>query len=185
MEANRLPIPRMMAVALPEVPCGTIHALQRHVSMAKLTFTDPRFAGKTYKLFLEKTTIGRNDANVLVIRDDSVSSRHCEILTHGPEVIVRDVGSSNGTFVNGTRLCNQQSPLKSGQIVRIGAIEARLEIEPADNLESNTDVTAVFTHSRAVRDERRARNNQRDPAQVLEPWDGHIPEGQTILVPKE
>jgi pSer/pThr/pTyr-binding forkhead associated (FHA) protein len=154
--------------------------------MAKLPFTDPKFAGKTYKLFLEKTTVGRSDANTLVIRDDSVSSRHCEILTYGPEIIVRDLGSSNGTFVNGARLCNQQSVLKSGQIVRIGSIEARLEIEPADRIEVNTDVTAVFTHARAVRDQRRAQaNTAADPAKVLEPWDGHLPEEQTIRVPKE
>jgi pSer/pThr/pTyr-binding forkhead associated (FHA) protein len=152
--------------------------------MPKLSFTDARFAGKTYKLFLEKTTVGRSDANVLVIRDDSVSARHCEILTHGPEVIIRDLGSSNGTFVNGTRLCNQQSPLKSGQTFRIGSIEARLELEPGDDLESKTDVTAVFTHARAVRDQRRAHANPQDPAQVLEPWDGHIPEQQTVLIPK-
>lgn len=144
--------------------------------MAKLTFTDPKFAGKTYKLFLEKTTVGRSDANVLVIRDDSVSARHCEILAYGTEVIVRDLGSSNGTFVNGTRLSNSQSVVKSGQTVRIGSIEARVEIDPSDRLDHHTDVTAVFTHARAVRDQRRARNNPVDPGQVLEPGDGRVPE---------
>src|SRR5687768_17471369 len=131
----------------------------RHVAMPKLIFTDPKFAGKTYKLFLEKTTVGRSDGNTLVIRDDSVSSRHCEVLTHGAEVIVRDLGSSNGTFVNGTVLRNQQSVVKSGQTVRIGSIEARVEIDAGDRLDHHTDVTAVLTHARAVRDLRRARAN--------------------------
>lgn len=144
--------------------------------MAKLTFTDPKFAGKTYKLFLEKTTVGRSDANVLVIRDDSVSARHCEILAYGTEVIVRDLGSSNGTFVNGTRLSNSQSVVKSGQTVRIGSIEARVEIDPSDRLDHNTDMTAIFTHARAVRDQRRAQKNVVDPFQVLEPSDGGIAE---------
>jgi pSer/pThr/pTyr-binding forkhead associated (FHA) protein len=153
--------------------------------MPKLSFTDPKFAGKTYKLFLEKTTVGRSDANTLVIRDDSVSARHCEILTYGPEVIVRDLGSSNGTFVNGTRLHNQQSVVKSGQTLRIGSIDARVEIDASDSLERNTDVTAIFTHARAVRDQRRARaNSPVDPSKVLEAWDDHVPGEQTILIPK-
>jgi pSer/pThr/pTyr-binding forkhead associated (FHA) protein len=156
------------------------------VSMPKLTFTDPKFAGKTYKLFLEKTTVGRSDANTLVIRDDSVSARHCEILTYGTEVIVRDIGSRNGTFVNGARLHNQQSVVKSGQTVRIGSIEARVVIDASDSLERNTDVTAVFTHARAVRDQRRTRANPpADPGKVLEARDDHIPAEQTILIPKE
>lgn len=154
------------------------------VAMAKLTFTDPKFAGKTYKLFLEKTTVGRSDANTLVIRDESISSRHCEILVYGTEVIVRDLGSSNGTFVNAACLRNQQSVVKSGQILRIGSVEARIEIDASDRLDHHTDVTAVFTHARAVRDQRRARNKAPlDPVQVLEAAD-RSPHEQTILVPK-
>jgi pSer/pThr/pTyr-binding forkhead associated (FHA) protein len=153
--------------------------------MAKLTFTDPKFAGKTYKLFLEKTTVGRSDANTLVIRDESISSRHCEILVYGTEVIVRDLGSSNGTFVNAACLRNQQSVVKSGQILRIGSVEARIEIDASDRLDHHTDVTAVFTHARAVRDQRRALKAFPDPAKVIEAWDDHVPGDQTILVPKD
>src|SRR5260370_20998316 len=97
--------------------------------MAKLIFTDPNFSGKVYELMLEKTTVGRGDHNTLVIRDKSLSSSHCEILTNGPEVIVRDLDSSNGTFVNGARL-NKQRQVKSGQTVRFGSLEAPLELDP-------------------------------------------------------
>jgi pSer/pThr/pTyr-binding forkhead associated (FHA) protein len=154
--------------------------------MAKLLFTHPDFAGKTYKLFLEKTSIGRSDANVLVIRHDSVSARHCEILVYGTEVIVRDLDSSNGTFVDGAKLHNQQTAVKSGQVIRFGAVDARLEIETSDNIEGNTEMTAIVSHARAVRDQRRAKANPPpDPAQVLESEHHPAPDTQTILVPKQ
>lgn len=153
--------------------------------MAKLIFTHPDFAGKTYKLFLEKTSVGRSDANVLVIHHASVSARHCEILVYGTEVIVRDLDSSNGTYVGGRKLKNQQTAAKAGETIQFGAVEARLELEAADKLEGGTDMTAIVTHARAVRDQRRAKANPPpDPAQVLDPVGGVPPEGQTILTPK-
>src|SRR5437016_13054306 len=97
--------------------------------MARLIFINKNFADRTYDLLLEKTTIGRGDQNTLVIRDSSLSSRHCEILMHGAEIIVRDLDSSNGTFVAGVRL-NKQSQIKSGQTVRFGSVEARLALDP-------------------------------------------------------
>src|SRR5207248_921790 len=95
----------------------TIRPILSAVLMAKLIFTDPNFSGRAYELALEKTTVGRGEQNTLVIRDNSVSLAHCEILMHGSEIIVRDLDSSNGTFVQGIRL-NKQSQVKSGQTVR-------------------------------------------------------------------
>jgi pSer/pThr/pTyr-binding forkhead associated (FHA) protein len=56
----------------------------------------------------------------------SVSSHHCEILLKGNDVIVRDLGSTNGTFVNGEKVTTE-APLKPGQILRLGQLEMRLE----------------------------------------------------------
>src|SRR5213594_2223932 len=73
---------------------------QESYQMPKLVFTDENFAGRVYALMVEKTTVGRGDHNTLVICDDSVSKNHCEILIYGYEVIVRDLDSTNGTFIN-------------------------------------------------------------------------------------
>src|SRR6266545_4090755 len=70
-----------------EIQCDGAHRWP----MPKLIFTDTKFAGQVYRLMLEKTTVGRGDQNILVIRDDSVSSKHCVILVNGPEVIVREL----------------------------------------------------------------------------------------------
>src|SRR6185436_12054908 len=113
--------------------------------MARLVFTDEKFGGRVYEFALPKTTIGRGDHNTLTIRDNVVSQTHCEILVFGPEVIVRDLGSSSGTFVNGERLHNEQRPLLAGQIVKFGSVSARLELEePASDM--TTDETAIFSY---------------------------------------
>jgi predicted component of type VI protein secretion system len=121
--------------------------------MARLVFTDTKFSGRVYEFALPKTTVGRGDHNTLAIHDPSVSQAHCEILVYGPEVIVRDLGSTNGTFVNGVRLFNQQCQLKPGQTVRFGLVEARLELEPPSVSDTAIAETAIFSHVRHVHED--------------------------------
>lgn len=153
--------------------------------MAKLIFTDKNFAGRVYELMLEKTTIGRSDQNTLVIRDPSLSSAHCEILMYGSEIIVRDLDSLNGTFVDGTRL-NKQSQAKSGQTVRFGSVEARLELEPGRSDTDTAEITAVYTLGKVMRDQRRAEKESKPEtaSMQLDPDTERGTEGQTILIPK-
>ena len=115
----------------------------------KLIFLSEKFAGRVYEFAIEKTTVGRGDHNTLTIQDSSVSHSHCEILVYGTEVIVRDLGSSNGTMVDGKRLRKeQQSPLESGQIVKFGLIEARLDLSIEPGTDTVTGWTAVHSHVR-------------------------------------
>lgn len=74
--------------------------------MPKLVFISDHFAGRVYEPVLEKTTIGRGEGNTLVINinDSEIPHIHCQILVYGGEVIVRDLGSANGTFVDEVRL---------------------------------------------------------------------------------
>lgn len=118
--------------------------------MAKLIFIDRDFLGQVYDLVIEKTKVGRSDENTLVLRHETVSSQHCEILTNGPEVIVRDLGSRNGTFINGVRFQGQRQ-VKSGQTIRFGNVEARLELAPDSSHDPDTDETAVRLHQKAMR----------------------------------
>jgi predicted component of type VI protein secretion system len=152
--------------------------------MPKLVFIDRNFSGQVYELILEKTSVGRSDQNVLVIRDESVSSKHCDILMHGPEVIVRDLDSRNGTFVNGVRL-NKQSGMKSGQTVRFGSVEARLEIEPGQYESDPSTITAVHAHAQVMREQRREQKKPKppDPSKTLESAAQPNLDEQTILLP--
>jgi len=118
----------------------------------KLVFVGEHFAGKSYELSLEKITVGRGDHTNLVLHHRSVSQTHCEILIHGTEVIVRDLGSANGTFVNGIRI-SPQSEVKSEQMLRFGSVQARLDLGFPGEDDTASDLTAAYTLRRIVRDQ--------------------------------
>lgn len=94
--------------------------------MARLVILSEGFTGKAHELAVDKTTIGRVDDNTFPIPEGSVSSHHCEILIRGMDVIVHDLNSTNGTFINGHQITGE-APLKAGQILRLGQVEMRLE----------------------------------------------------------
>jgi len=73
----------------------------------------------------ERSTVGRLEDNNFQIPAPSVSSHHCEIQLKGSEVVVKDLDSTNGTFINGEQISEQA--LQVGQTVRFGSVEARLE----------------------------------------------------------
>jgi pSer/pThr/pTyr-binding forkhead associated (FHA) protein len=93
--------------------------------MARLVLLSEGLTGRTYDLKVERTTVGRVEDNAFEIPEQSVSSHHCEILLRGGEVYVKDLNSTNGTFINGERIT--EGVLKPGQILRLGTIEMRLE----------------------------------------------------------
>lgn len=69
------------------------------------------------------TTIGRGDHCDMVIANQHVSRAHAEVMADGATVVVRDLGSSNGTFVNGRRI--QQHQLRHGDMLSVGDCEIR------------------------------------------------------------
>jgi pSer/pThr/pTyr-binding forkhead associated (FHA) protein len=93
--------------------------------MAKLVVLTEGYAGTTHELKLERTTIGRLEDNAFQLAEPSVSSHHCEIQLRGNEVLIKDLGSTNGTFINGDQV--KEAVLKAGQILRLGKLELRLE----------------------------------------------------------
>src|ERR1700761_9634978 len=95
--------------------------------MAKLVVLSAGFNGRTHELNVDTTTIGRVEDNTFQIADPSVSSHHAEIILRGSEVVVKDIGSTNGTFTNGEKIT--ESVLKPGQTVRFGQIEVQLLTE--------------------------------------------------------
>jgi hypothetical protein len=95
-------------------------------------------AGRRVELGLE-VAIGRQDAD-LVLEDPEVSRRHAVLRRSGASVVVEDLDSTNGTFVNGERI---RSPITvgPGDQVRVG--RTMLEIEP-----DRTEDTIVSTPPR-------------------------------------
>ena len=93
--------------------------------MAKLVVLSEGFTGLTCELKVDKTTVGRLDDNAFQISEPSVSSHHCELTRRGAELLVKDLNSTNGTFINGEKVV--EAVLKPGQILRLGQVEMRLE----------------------------------------------------------
>lgn len=87
-------------------------------------------AGRSHEIKVDKTTIGRMDDNTFPIAESSVSSHHCEVYLRDNDVVVKDLDSTNGTFINGNRV-TAETVLKPGQILRLGQVELRLEVEGA------------------------------------------------------
>src|SRR6185436_17884791 len=114
--------------------------------MAKLVLLSAGMTGRTHELKVDKTTIGRVEDNTFQIAEPSVSSHHCEILLKGNDVVVKDLNSTNGTFVNGEKVAEAEIVLKPGQVLRLGQIEMRLETDapPAAASKKPVDQTMVM-----------------------------------------
>ena len=97
--------------------------------MAKLVILTQGMTGRAHELNVDRTTIGRVEDNTFQIADPSVSSHHCEVLLRGGEVLIRDLNSTNGSFINEAQIT--ESVLKPGQKLRLGQIELKLEAEGA------------------------------------------------------
>jgi len=97
--------------------------------MAKLVVLTQSLAGRSHELAAASTTVGRVEDNAFQIAEPSVSSHHCEILLRGSEVVVKDLNSTNGTFINGEKIT--EGVLKPGQTLRLGNIELKLDVPGA------------------------------------------------------
>lgn len=123
--------------------------------MAKLVVLTQGLAGTTYELKGDRTTVGRMEDNAFQVAEPSVSSHHCEILLNGTEIIVRDLNSTNGTYINGQ--VTKEGALKPGQILRIGQVEMRLENGAPASGKKQLDHTVTLTGVKASDLEQTAR----------------------------
>jgi predicted component of type VI protein secretion system len=74
-------------------------------------------------------TIGRGRGQSIVLPHPLVSRQHCELFERDGMLMVRDLGSLNGTFVNNQRVT--ESPLGPGELLTIGTVTFRAVYEPA------------------------------------------------------
>ncbi len=75
--------------------------------------------GATYPLEGDQLTVGRDSSNAVTINDAEVSRKHARLNFQGGKYVIEDLGSTNGTFVNGQRLAGPVV-LKSGDVVSLG-----------------------------------------------------------------
>ncbi len=109
--------------------------------MSRIVVISEALSGLSHELGGHWITIGRGDKNAFQIVEKSVSNQHCEVLLRGNELVVRDLRSTNGTFIGGKTI--SEAVLQPGQTLRLGTVELRLEIsEPAPGAAPPETVTA-------------------------------------------
>lgn len=132
--------------------------------MAKLQIFLPGGREATHDLPEEKTTVGRISENTLQIEDASVSSRHAEILFENNTWFIRDLGSTNGTFLNGSKIDN--AVLNHGDELRIGSI-VTLYTSQSDGANHSagaaTDLAPAATESRRPDTFHNSSPNEKNP----------------------
>lgn len=77
--------------------------------------------GPQARVGFEPVRVGKSPENDFVINDDSVSRVHCEFWRDGRGYWVRDLQSTNGTFVDGIEI--KEAQLQPGALVRVGTVE--------------------------------------------------------------
>lgn len=78
-------------------------------------------AGREVKIPTPKCLIGRSDECHLRPKSEAISRRHCVIFVKEGNLLVRDLGSKNGTYVNGERI-SEDVKIKSGDTVHFGPL---------------------------------------------------------------
>jgi hypothetical protein len=116
---GRTPVVAAPAAA-PAAPARSRSAARR------LVVTDGALAGTTLALDDAPVTLGRADDSTLVLSDDYASTHHARLVPGDGAWLIEDLGSTNGTFLDGNRL-TRPTPVPLGHEIRIGrtALELR------------------------------------------------------------
>ena len=84
--------------------------------------------GQIYLLGFEPMTLGRHQDGDVVLSDPQVSRQHAEIVMEGARLVIRDLGSANGTLVNGQRI-DGPYVLAPNDVVEVGQTRFRFEVQ--------------------------------------------------------
>jgi len=126
--ARDLRLPQESMILAPSQVAGLVApAAARELGHLVVVSSPELQAGEEFTLDAHPLTIGRaNNNDVALPTDEYASSRHARVEPRRDGVWVSDVGSTNGTFVNGIRLTRERR-LAPGDVVRVGETDFRFE----------------------------------------------------------
>ena len=93
--------------------------------MAVLIIMSGERKGERLDILRKRVGVGRADDNLLMLDDASVSGHHCEIVREGDVYTLRDLGSTNGTTLNGAPV--REGTLKPRDLIAAGGIEFMID----------------------------------------------------------
>jgi predicted component of type VI protein secretion system len=83
--------------------------------------------GNPIEIDAQSTLIGRDKTAEIRLTESSVSRKHATIERRGPQWVITDGGSANGTFLDDVQVA--EGVLKNGQTLRLGAVSFKVEVE--------------------------------------------------------
>jgi pSer/pThr/pTyr-binding forkhead associated (FHA) protein len=83
--------------------------------------------GNPIEIDAQRTLIGRDKTAEIRLTESSVSRKHATIERRGPQWVITDGGSANGTFLDDVQVA--EGVLKDGQTLRLGAVSFKVEVE--------------------------------------------------------
>lgn len=106
----------------------------------KLIVASGKSAGRAISIKRSKLLIGRaEECDVRPLSED-VSRRHCAVHVGPADVWVEDLGSRNGTFVNGVRI-KEKTKVATGDLIRVGSLELKVSCSAPTAAGSDDDVS--------------------------------------------
>jgi pSer/pThr/pTyr-binding forkhead associated (FHA) protein len=151
---------------------------------------------RTFHLENQKSIIGRTSQADIQIPLEEISRRHTELEVAGDRLIVRDLGSSNGTYVNNRRV--QEAQLRAGETLTVGPVvftvlvdgkptvikpvrtvlkgakrqgsvrKERSFVEPSLDEDSDIDLDKIDLNDSAVLEELAMKKKWKDPLKELQ-----------------
>jgi predicted Zn finger-like uncharacterized protein len=106
---------------------GSLPPLPRHLRYSLAVIAGDQ-AGSVYQIHKPRIFLGRGSAMDIQLRDSEVSRRHAVLEIRDPEVVLTDLGATNGTWVDGTRI--QQSTLGHQDEFTLGSTTLMLIVTP-------------------------------------------------------
>lgn len=107
--------------------------------MALLIGMSESIKGQKFELKPDRTTLGRNPNNTIVIDDGAVSSQHCYISHRGGRYILHDLNSTNGTRLNSKPVT--EAELQPKQVLQIGSTELMFDGDSQETQVASTIVS--------------------------------------------
>lgn len=116
--------------------------------MFKLTIVGGPGRGTSHDLFEGENGVGRHSGNRVRLEGARVSKRHCTFLVDGEHIVIRDEGSSNGTFVNGQLI--RSRALKRGDRISVGETVFELVRAPRPRIQRKSRLPSVSHHQKST-----------------------------------
>lgn len=112
------------------------------MKLSLVVLSEGKASGQSIPVKLSQFIIGRDPQCHLRPASSVISKRHCALITKDGKVYVRDFDSTNGTFVNEQQLKGQRE-LKNGDVLKLGPVVFRVEMEGAAAVDKPTPLPAA------------------------------------------